>query len=98
MPKTELYIGNLGRDTTRKDIESVFDKYGRLLRCDVKDKGNLLLLSCCLLNIKIQQQRQQNYFINKIFVSKGFGTVYAFLEFEEERDAEVEHKCHYKLN
>ena len=42
MPKTELYIGNLGRDTQRKDIESVFDKYGRLLRCDVKDKGFLL--------------------------------------------------------
>lgn len=57
MPRTELYIGNLGRDVSRKDIESVFDKYGRLLRCDIKNKG--------------------------------YGSVYAFLEFEEERDAEV---------
>lgn len=56
MPKTELYIGNLNRDVTKKDIESVFEKYGRLLRCDLKDKG-------------VQ--------------------VYAFLEFEDTRDAEV---------
>lgn len=39
MPKAELYIGNLGRDVSRKDIENVFDKYGRLLRCDIKNKG-----------------------------------------------------------
>jgi RNA recognition motif-containing protein len=39
MPKNELFLGNLGRDVTRKDIETVFDKYGRLLRCDIKDKG-----------------------------------------------------------
>ena len=57
MPRTELYIGNLNRDVSRKDIESVFDKYGRLLRCDVKNKG--------------------------------YGSVYAFLEFDEERDAQV---------
>jgi len=56
MPKNELFLGNLGRDVTRKDIETVFDKYGRLLRCDIKDKGN--------------------------------GAVFAFLEFEDERDAE----------
>ena len=56
MPRTELYIGNLNKDVCKKDIESVFDKYGRMLRCEIK--------------------------------SKGYGT-YAFLEFEEERDAEV---------
>ena len=39
MPRTELFLGNLGRDITRKDIESVFDKYGRLLRCDLKNRG-----------------------------------------------------------
>ena len=39
MPKTELYVGNLNRDVTRKDIENVFDKYGRLLRCDLKNRG-----------------------------------------------------------
>ena len=59
MPRTELYIGNLNRDASRRDIENLFEKYGRVVRCDVKDKG--------------------------------FGTIYAFLEFEDERDAEVEH-------
>ena len=39
MPKTELYVGNLNREVARKDIESVFDKYGRLLRCDLKNRG-----------------------------------------------------------
>jgi RNA recognition motif-containing protein len=57
MPRAELYIGNLNRDVNKKDIESVFEKYGRLVRCDVKNKG--------------------------------YGSVYAFLEFDEERDAEV---------
>jgi RNA recognition motif-containing protein len=57
MPKTELYVGNLNRDVTRKDIEGVFDKYGNLLRCDLKNRG--------------------------------FGSIYAFLEFEKTDDAEV---------
>ena len=57
MPGTELYIGSLNRDTTKRDLEDLFDKYGRVVRCDVKDKG--------------------------------FGPIYAFLEFEDARDAEV---------
>ena len=57
MPKTEIYVGNLIRDITRKEIEDVFEKYGRLRRCDLKNKG--------------------------------FGATYAFLEFDDERDAEV---------
>lgn len=57
MPKAELYVGNLGKDVSRKEIESVFDKYGRLLRCDIKNRG--------------------------------YGSAFAFLEFDEKRDAEV---------
>lgn len=57
MPKAELYIGNLGRDVSRRDIENIFDKYGKVRRCDIK--------------------------------SKGLGTSYAFLEYEDERDAQV---------
>lgn len=57
MPKAELYIGNLGRDVSRRDIETIFDKYGKVRRCDIK--------------------------------SKGLGSSYAFLEYEDERDAEV---------
>lgn len=56
MPRTELFLGNLGRDISRSDIEKTFDKYGRLIRCDLKNRG--------------------------------FGANFAFLEFEDERDAE----------
>lgn len=61
MPSKELFLGNLGRDVTRQDIEGVFDKYGRVERCDIKNRGN--------------------------------GAVFAFLEFEEERDAEDAQKA-----
>ena len=40
MPK-ELFVGNLSRDVQKRDIEDVFDRYGKLLRCDIKDKGTL---------------------------------------------------------
>ena len=57
MPKSELFIGNLNSDITRKDIEDVFDKYGRIIKCDVKIKGQ--------------------------------GSSFCFVEYEDERDAEV---------
>ena len=65
MPRNELFIGNLDRHVTQRDIESIFDKYGKILRCDVKNRG--------------------------------FGAVYAFLEFDDERDAEVSNKILFKL-
>ncbi len=40
MPRSELFIGNLNADITRKDIEEVFDKYGRILKCEIKSKGH----------------------------------------------------------
>lgn len=40
MPSKELFLGNLGRDVSRKEIEDVFEKYGRVVRCDIKDKGD----------------------------------------------------------
>ena len=39
MPHNELFIGNLDRHVTQRDIESIFDKYGKILRCDVKNRG-----------------------------------------------------------
>ena len=39
MPKTELYIGNLDRDVQQTDIEGTFEKYGKLKRVDIKNKG-----------------------------------------------------------
>jgi RNA recognition motif-containing protein len=42
MPKTELFVGNLDRDVQRKEIEDAFEKYGKILRCDIKNKGKVL--------------------------------------------------------
>jgi RNA recognition motif-containing protein len=42
MTQTELFVGNLNRDIERKDIEDVFKKYGRILRCDLKNRGKYL--------------------------------------------------------
>jgi RNA recognition motif-containing protein len=39
MPRPELFVGNLGRDVERKDVEDVFEKYGRIVRCDLKNRG-----------------------------------------------------------
>jgi RNA recognition motif-containing protein len=57
MPRAELFLGNLSRDVNQRDIEDVFEKYGKIIRCEVKNKG--------------------------------YGAAYAFLEYEDERDAEV---------
>ena len=57
MPRSELFIGNLISDISNKDIEDVFEKYGRILKCEVKNKGP--------------------------------GQAFCFVEFEDERDAEV---------
>jgi RNA recognition motif-containing protein len=57
MNKTELYVGNLSRDVTQEEIENVFQKHGKIVRCDMKNKG--------------------------------YGPAYAFIEFDDERDAEV---------
>lgn len=57
MPRAELFVGNLSKDITRQDIEDVFDKYGRMIKCEVKNKDT--------------------------------GASFCFIEFEQERDAEV---------
>ena len=31
-----LFVGRLSKDTRAKDLEDVFYKYGKLIRCDVK--------------------------------------------------------------
>ena len=43
MPRSELFIGNLDRNVTQRDIEKHFDKFGKILRCDVKNKGKITL-------------------------------------------------------
>ena len=35
----ELFVGGLGSDITTRDIEEAFDKYGRIIKCDLKNKG-----------------------------------------------------------
>jgi len=39
MPRREIFVGNLHRAVNRRDIEDVFEKYGRLNRCDLKNRG-----------------------------------------------------------
>lgn len=58
MPKSELFIGGLASDIQRRDIEDVFTKYGRILKCDIKTK-------------------------------QGPTSSFCFVEYEDERDAEV---------
>jgi hypothetical protein len=40
MPKSELYIGNLNKNVSQREIESVFKRHGKILRCEIKNKGN----------------------------------------------------------
>ncbi|XP_076370014.1 uncharacterized protein LOC143256544 [Tachypleus tridentatus] len=51
----QLFIGRLPLDVRERDIENIFEKYGRLLRCDVK---------------------------------YGTGMAYAFVDYDDRRDAE----------
>ena len=39
MPRNELFIGNLDRDVAQRDLEDIFYKYGKILRCDLKNRG-----------------------------------------------------------
>jgi len=32
----QLFIGRLNRNTRARDLEEVFETYGRLTRCDIK--------------------------------------------------------------
>jgi RNA recognition motif-containing protein len=36
MPGAELFLGGLSKETRRQDLEDVFSKYGKLVRCDIK--------------------------------------------------------------
>ncbi len=61
MPRNELFIGSLPRDVSRRDIENIFDKYGRIERCDIKNRGK---------HSKQKQQRQETFYLFKNFFSK----------------------------
>ncbi|XP_076351506.1 uncharacterized protein LOC143247392 [Tachypleus tridentatus] len=53
--RSHLFVGRLPIDVRERDVENVFEKYGRLVRCDVK---------------------------------YGTGTAYAFVDYDDRRDAE----------
>lgn len=78
MPKNELFLGGLNKDTRRQDLEDIFSKYGKLTRCDIKYVNGILDF---ILN---------KFFFGLIFFIEGYaGTAYGFVGFEDERDAEV---------
>lgn len=89
MVRSELYIGNLNRDVTSRDIESVFKKHGKVLRCEVKNKGFKIIIK--LLNVIFNKSFGfgKDEEVLKICLFQGYGPVYAFIEFDDERDAEV---------
>ena len=39
----QLFVGSLSRDTQERDLENVFFKHGKLLRCDLKRGKSLPL-------------------------------------------------------
>ena len=39
MPRNELFIGGLDRNCNQGDLEHVFEKYGRIVRCSVKNSA-----------------------------------------------------------
>jgi RNA recognition motif-containing protein len=85
MSKTELFVGNLDQNIQRTDIENVFEKYGKILRCDIKNKGK---------GKKIKKKRTcwRQYLIIFLLKKKGMGPSFCFLEFEDEKIAEVKNK------
>merc|ERR1712062_100536 len=55
-----IYVGRLSKDTRTRDLEEIFEPYGRMLRCDIKYGGS----------------------------EWGSDMAYAFVDFEDRRDAE----------
>lgn len=34
--RAQLFVGRLSRDVKVQDLEDIFERYGKLLRCDIK--------------------------------------------------------------
>jgi len=44
-----LFIGRLSKNTRIRDLEEIFESYGRLTRCDIKyGEGTVVLLIRCM--------------------------------------------------
>ena len=82
MPK-ELFVGNLNREISREEIEDVFDKYGKVLRCDLKNRGKPRT------ELAVNNSLDYSDRLMLAFYHQGMGAAFCFVEFEEERDAEV---------
>ena len=54
MPRNELFVGNLNRDVSQRDLEKLFDNYGKVIRCSLKDKGKIILLIIFILVVSIK--------------------------------------------
>ena len=46
----QLFIGRLSRNTRTRDLEEVFETYGRLSRCDIKYGSEYDFFSSAMLN------------------------------------------------
>ncbi|CAF1086475.1 unnamed protein product [Didymodactylos carnosus] len=43
MPSSEIFVGNLNRDVSKRDLEDIFEHYGRLIRCELKQGASRLM-------------------------------------------------------
>ena len=45
MPGSRIYVGNLSSRTRQSDLESKFNHYGRIVRCDLKNGYGFVVCS-----------------------------------------------------
>lgn len=72
--ENRIYVGNLPPDIRTKDVEDLFYRFGKVLFTDLKNRRG---------NWKFATQ-QQNVWINFCL---NLGPPFAFVEFEDHRDA-----------
>lgn len=67
-----IYVGGLSSKTKSNDILKKFDKFGRIIRCDIHSGKN----------------GHERKYVFKIFIFLTYINSYAFVEFEDSKDAQ----------
>jgi RNA recognition motif-containing protein len=60
----ELFLGGLGREVRRKDLEEVFSKYGRITRCDIKYVNGFAGTAYGFIGFQDERDAEVSQFIN----------------------------------